>query len=437
MEETMNGLAILWQTIWLIFVFIQISKGKKNSILYVYLTFYLFFTFPLIQDLLYGKPEYKEKIGLQLASRSETTSVLYAVYTSVVPIIWFVFFKLKSTDKLESTKLDFFKFEKFKPVLYLLLIAPLFLVLLSPDPGVYWKYGAVVTELFNEESSDYHVKIHLFSILSIISSVLLFLMNRKHNMMYLIYVLMPWVVLAMWLQGKRAIVAIFILMLGLTAIQKGLLKGWKIPLFGIVSALILVLFSSFYQENVRASHVNESPQVSYTNSRIDFGRDSVTKLAIYSELNKDEKQILEYRGQSLLFYLTMYVPRSMWESKPWPYPVYVTTALFKNAFSVQYLGWTVTTSWLEEAIANFGWFGMLLGPLGIGVICRTGDKSHNNIIRVLTVLIGSLLLVLPLNSFFPIFAIWIGLILLSRRRQPKAENENIAMKNNLVKVVRM
>ena len=78
-----------------------------------------------------------------------------------------------------------------------------------------------------------------------------------------------------------------------------------------------------------------------TNMRVDYGRDDVTKMAIYAELYPDELEILEYPFQSFLFTATMYVPREWWSDKPWPYAVYATSALIQ--IPSQYVGWGMTT----------------------------------------------------------------------------------------------
>jgi hypothetical protein len=108
----------------------------------------------------------------------------------------------------------------------------------------------------------------------------------------------------------------------------------------------------------------------------------------------------------------MYVPRALWPEKPYPYAVYFTSALF--LIPPQSLGWGMTTSWLEEAIANFSWFGFLLGPLVPALICRIGDSRQNVIAGSLTILVSSLFLAVQLAAFAPLFILWIASVLLSR-----------------------
>ena len=104
----------------------------------------------------------------------------------------------------------------------------------------------------------------------------------------------------------------------------------------------------------------------------------------------------------------MYVPRELWSDKPWPYAVYATSALMQ--IPIQYVGWSMTTGILDETIANVGWLGFLLGPLIISWIVRIGDRNQTTIIQLLTILVGSLMLVLQISAFTPIFLLWIILV---------------------------
>jgi hypothetical protein len=153
--------------------------------------------------------------------------------------------------------------------------------------------------------------------------------------------------------------------------------------------------------------------------RIDFGRDNGIRLAIFSELNPEYLQILEYRGQSVLFNLTFFVPRSVWPDKPWPYSVYSTAAVFN--LRPDYLGWGVTTSWLEEAIANFSWLGFLLGPLLITLVARIGDSTGEPVVSFLTKLVVSLLLTVQLAAWIYLALLWVGALL--RAQFIKRRNE--------------
>ena len=127
--------------------------------------------------------------------------------------------------------------------------------------------------------------------------------------------------------------------------------------------------------------------------------------------------------QSLLFDATMLVPRTWWPDKPWPYAVYATAASFR--LPVRFLGWGVTTSWLEEAVANMGWGGLIAGPLLIAWICRIGESTQDTIVRLLTILVSSMLLAVQAVAFVPVILIWGAAIFQAWRLRTQVPRERI------------
>ncbi len=301
------------------------------------------------------------------------------------------------------------------PILYLLLFIPIIAVLFSPNPIVYLKYGAAAKGLFINESESYHFIVNLSVNISILSIICL-LIFRKDKIIRYIILLSPIMFLCIWINGKRAIVAFLAVAIGYILWQKGYLRGIKFYISIIFAVIIFTLFTSFYQFNLRYESlgINNFFDI-YENFRVDFGRDDVTKFTIYTTLYPEKGKILEYIGQSFLFDITMYIPREFWTDKPWPYAVYMTAAIV--GVPPDYIGWGMTTSILEEAISNFSWFGMLVGPLLISFICRLGESCDHELIYLLTVLIASLFLVLQLAAFAHMVFLWIILLLIFRRKK--------------------
>ena len=130
--------------------------------------------------------------------------------------------------------------------------------------------------------------------------------------------------LALWLNGKRAIIVIATVWIGYALWRRR--RRQAIPLLvatgGIVAVLVVALLG--YQWVVRGIAVGE--RESYANIRVDYGRDLVLKQALLSEVEASREPVLDYRGQSLVFYGTLFVPRdAMWPDKPWPFAVCQTS----------------------------------------------------------------------------------------------------------------
>jgi hypothetical protein len=161
--------------------------------------------------------------------------------------------------------------------------------------------------------------------------------------------------------------------------------------------------------------------------RVDYGRDNNLKAAIFCELaDAGDVQILDFRGQSMLFYLTMYVPRRLWPEKPWPYAVYMT-AYSLHTRPVD-LGWGLTTSFLDEAVANFGWAGLVIGPLTFTLLLRICDLSPDPLVKVIGVLVACLLMTVQFVAFAPLAIAWFLYLGWSRHILGRASKKTVALR---------
>ena len=274
---------------------------------------------------------------------------------------------------------------------------------------MYTQYGRAVQGFPTPESEAYHAFINGATFLSAISYFFLLLESRKRQSIFVVMFATPFLLNSVWMNGKRAIVALIVVLVVYTLWKKNVLRLMNLLLVSVVCTGMMLVFSSLYQQAFRYDmlQIDDWDQV-YHNMRVDMGRDDVTKMAIYAELYPDKLEILDYPFQSFLFTATMYVPREWWSDKPWPYAVYATSALLQ--IPSQYVGWSMTTGILDETIANVGWLGLLLGPLIISWIARMGDRNQTTIIQLLTVIVGSLMLVLQIAAFISIFLLWLVLV---------------------------
>ncbi|RDI41659.1 hypothetical protein [Falsibacillus pallidus] len=423
MVDILNFLTFTWLTIWFVFSIVKLVKRTFYSILFAIIVLYVFFAIPIALDLFIGKPFYRYYPGFELSKNDDLVSIIYCFYISFIPIIWWLTGKPKKYSRDLIKKVDYQLFKPFRPLFVILLISPLIALIFAPNPLFYTHYGAIlVGEFISEEIRSYHSIISLITFISVVSGCALLLLRDKLKLSNVLIIL-PWLIFSVWLNGKRAIVAVVVLMLGYALWHNGLLKSWRLLVSIMIAVIFIVGYSSLYQQNLR---YDNGPSLSfkqkYENIRVDYGRDDVTKMTIYSEIHPDRMEILEYRGQSILYNLLMYIPRKWWPEKPWPYAVYFTSAML--SMPPQYIGWGMTTSWLEEAIANFSWFGFLIGPLFISLLCRIGDSTRDPIISALTVLVVTLFLVVQLAAFAPLFILWILLIFWSsikNRRKNKSK----------------
>jgi hypothetical protein len=221
-----------------------------------------------------------------------------------------------------------------------------------------------------------------------------------------------------WINGKRNyLFLLLILSIGTLALR----QRWKLRRLVVVGGLAAVgyaFFSNWYQATYRSTFLSEAALSDAL--RLDIGRDTDIRLAIASEVHPTLPPILEYRCQGLLYNALFFVPRKYWEGKPRPYYHYATRRAIGGGY-LPLLTWGLTTSWLGEAIANFGWLGMLLGPVTLALFCQIGDRCRDTIVSLLTALNGALLLEVHMSAFLPLLIIWLALVFTRRPRRRLAQ----------------
>ena len=404
----LNVVAFLWITICLVRVLLGTTclKGDISSNDIALIIFWVFYTVPLVVLATYDNgPNYFAPM-LSVATRSTETAWLQALFLMFVASVLTLTRKPYAYKNFELALVGSRnKYVTYmQSIVFLLLFSCIYLVINSPEPSVYLEYGffsrAQTRHLVSHDMAIRHSLITTFATLCIIcSGALLLAQASRKNIFALFFTYIPVVGLASWFNGKRNAVAIgvFFVLLAV-ALKKNLSTGLK----AFLSILLLSIFgcySSWYQSRRGLLGVNTVE--SYLGN---YGRDHCLRLAIFTELNGDN--ILEYRGQSFLFDLLMFIPRSSWPDKPWPYATYFTSKAFDNKDLYVY-GWQFTTGIFDECIANFGWAGLFIGPLIVLCLCRINDKEPRLVVRVGGYLVIALLLIVHLPAFYPIFFIWL------------------------------
>lgn len=436
MVEVLKLLAFVWLAYWALRSSLWISKGRKYPVLFVILVHFLFSGIPIIRNLIFGYPVYSNKPNFSLATQDTTTNIIYYLYISfAVLVFWYVGKddrkRAGSTPLTGKKGLDRLRKNRFagliKPIPYILLVLPVVSLAFAPEPSIYLEYGAVLTSeelaytghtsvfsLF-QDPDRYHSLIGTLTNLSLIGAIWIIATIRRINVSSLLLVAV-FLGSSIWLKGKRNIVAIAVFLVTYVLWYRGTLKGKRLFVAFAVAAAMIGIYSFLYQISLRDALLMGKNEM-YENISIDYGRDHVIKFTIFSELNRETYPVLEYRGQSLLFNLVFLVPRELWPDKPWPYSVYFTSAVY-SIQPARYIGWGYTTSLLGEAISNFSWAGLLIGPLAIALFCRLGE-AENPLSNSLTALLASLLLAVSASPFLPLFYLWGVLVLWSHTLKNK------------------
>ena len=406
---------LVWLTCALIISLRRIAAGDRSTILVVFLVFYAFFALPLFYDLVLGSPSYLDEPGFVYAERDVAVGVIYCLFIALVPIVWSGFLRTDKTRHFRSEE-ALRKLRRLRLPLVFVLFIPIVLIWWAPDPALYLTYAVAVTENLGKTLTDisqFHSYVMASSFVAAIAGAGL-VAGAKRPWRCLMLVT-PFVAAAVWLNGKRAVLAVAVVMMMTGLWLSGRLRGRKILIAAAASVLLIACFSYWYQLSVRdiGPSIGANSGI-YENFRVDYSRDSRVKMAIFAELHPSTMSILEFRGQSFLFYVTAYIPRSIWPGKPLTYACYFTSAMVGS--SAQDWGWGMTTSIFDEAIANGSWFGLLAATLIIGFLCRIGDSCSDVLVFLLTAIVASLLLTVELVAFAPLFLIWAVMIIRAKVR---------------------
>ncbi|HVV87026.1 MAG TPA: hypothetical protein VHE35_28500 [Kofleriaceae bacterium] len=402
---------LVWLLGWAARALIRIAQGDTRTVLVVQIVFVLFCGGPMVLDLTYGPPEYSYQWGFIVSQYDRTTNLIYLGYLTVIPVLLELFGgRRPAGGVVEPIVLELRPWPRAIAWGAMLLLPAS--LLLAPDPSAYLTYASALREPTAQGSVLYYLVIAAVAVLAIIGSVLVLAARGTRAIERVLAA--PLLALALWTHGKRSSVALAALLLLYLLWMRGILRGTRFIGVALALGVGLATFSYLYQTRIRDVRTEDldlrSKQAStfYVNMRIDYGRDAVIKEDIYAELHPDRLKILDYRGESLVFYSLFFVPRSMWPGKPYPYAVYVTAAMMRAP--LRDYRWGVTTSVLDEAIANFGWIGMLVGPLIPARVCAVGDRRRSPFVAILTVTIASLLIVLHAVAFIPLILLWILLV---------------------------
>lgn len=399
----------------------RLFAGRAHPVLPVLVLHGLVTGAPILANYLIGFPSLALFPRFVLARSDPPTQMAFAgymVFTSVV--LWSLCGQKRSADPLRGDITEGGRTVELSAgvrnlMQYAALVgmsAPVIGVIMAPHPAMYLDYGTVaLTSNLTPDVTGYHQFLALLCTLAVLSGALWLLVTPRITATALLFVA-PFMATSIWLHGKRTLLVLAVVCVGAALWQRGYVKGGQAVATAVLSALAIIGFSVYYQGAVRGptTTANISP---YENIRIDYGRDHQIEMAIFAYLHPDEMKILEHPGQTIFYYATLPIPRSLWPDKPFTYAQYFTGALFDTDPGA--LGWGMTTSWLGESVSNLGLLGFVAGPLLLAWICRLGAK-RGPLTRLVTSIFACLLLMLEVTAFLPIAILWTAIVVWDRPR---------------------
>ncbi|HBI93265.1 MAG TPA: hypothetical protein DDY58_13085 [Terrisporobacter glycolicus] len=396
------------------------SKRSNKSIYFIYLVFWFIYVLPLMCDLIIGKPNYGARFnGFRLSYDDEYTRFFYATYILVVQFIMLIvgnkkYVIIKSKVKYKNDRLKEIKNTEYKDnriienILLFFSILTVLLVIIFPVSkyillDMSWRDSGKIIEGLN-----YYSTIERFSYISIVSCIIC-LFNKKYSMLLKVVLL---IVLYMTIcsESKRSIIFFAgVILIAYMIYNTEYKKRKNIYLLAYLGVIAAIMYSVYIKLEFRG-YVNSSQL--YTTMRIDFGRDDTVKLVIYSLLNPNKMKILDYPGQSIICQIGTIFPLQLLGVKSIGYNAFLTAALIGQPVE-RSINW-MTTSILDETIANYGFWGFWIAPVIIGLMARVTDKLTREMIPI-TIGAIVLLLMYPISYIMWYLQFWLILMLIAQK----------------------
>ena len=412
MVDIIKTIAVILGIYFLVIDLKRYIGGNRNIIVFLQCVCFFFYYIPMICDLVYSRPNYESwSWGFIKSHKDPTTEIIYCVVISYITYMFHYFQKKHTVSnlfddlKMNSSKISF---------LLLFLLSIIIIYVIMQIDGESLKSILTYNMRHQRRENDTIVKNIAFAIIGL-ALVYICIEPKVRVLILKIIYMFPILTFACLLNGKRTSVFMCVVGLLMILIVKHVIKK-KVTLILIVgiSLSLLAIYVSFYNDSV----TEEAD--AYLSYRINYGRDDTLKMTIYSELYDDG--ILEYRGQTLLYYLTFYIPRNVWNTKPYPYATYLTAYLC-NLGEVRNLGWNMTTSIFDEFLSNFGWLGLLLVPFIINKCIKGIMKRNKGILGMSIVFLGLLdvvmLIAVQASAFLILYLLLILLIIVYDRKEKK------------------
>ena len=371
-------------------------KGKVNAAVILYPIFFIFYSIHLFLDVLYGVPIYPKKFhSFYLATQNLETVIIYLLYVVSVIAVFTYLQKKRKYILVEGRKRQSLIFLVIKSLFLLLAIYLSLYFVSSPNPLDYLVYGdiRIVT---NPEAKTYYSKVAFFSMIS--GFIILVLRasdgsgcSKRKRIVYIFILLLD-----IYLNNKRLVFS-FIPLFYLLEVFFSEKK--KIPALKFAISMVLMAVAYYsYANFIKLSTMVVNNDLIYFYLRHELGRDDTMQFAIYQTI-VNGREIMEYRGQSFIATILNYFPRDFYSNKPYPYSQYFTNNLLYGRIGAGLLGWSVTTSILDEFVANFHFLGLPLSLVFIAYFIQYIDNQAKINIKLFFMFLFVLLVMLHTSPY--------------------------------------
>lgn len=389
------------------------SLKKFHTIIPIIVVFDLVMIIPTILELIWGGPKIPYQT-LALAMYDENTNILFCIFLIFVQCLFSI--EIKRLKRIDSNTLTndsytidgnivYDKSLKYKNILllfsYITPVVVIISILVSPDPSYFFNLFSDPTNIMNNYIQFYDIKYMGFLVYALLLSVAILKWYDNDDKLLGRLIRIFYVLLIMISIHKRTFMMIAI---GLCLIID-IVKGKKIKKIIFWYTLYIVIAAYYFVYYAYGSGKASNNDDWYYEFNEYFFRSMHMKFAIYASLNPSTIHILDYPGQSILFDLFYFIPRSLWPTKPWPYIYYFISGVMGYS-SYQFVSWQMPPSYYPEFVSNFGILGLFISViftvwisrfldkrslvckvLGTALICLLEVYYYDNALKVLAIIV--------------------------------------------------
>ncbi|MGF3213660.1 O-antigen polymerase [Facklamia sp. P12945] len=392
-------------------------KNKLNIVYIILLLFQIIFVFPILLELILGVQDYSYKSpGFQKALTDITTNIIYSIFTIIIVVILYLMGNKRETTRFSISDIrETLSNLKIRREFYLLSVVlmfiPLIFALFSPSPEKYFtEYAHFQRFAFMATDSElwYHQNfMRIGGFISLIFILITKLFSKEtafNNFLIILATIITGI-----LNGKRTLFALIVFAILSVDILKA--PRGRFPIKKVVSGSLFILIFFLAYAFIIDKHTANVTTID--NLRLYFFRDVDVKFSIYALLNPKEYKMFDYWGQSYLYNILFYIPRSFWPNKPYPYDIYVTaSALGYSPGTI--ISWNFQTSLFGEAISNLGWLGIPFSLFLLNKFIKISEQTKNPIIIVLCIFIIMFSYMNHFGAYRNYLIVWILLVLTTK-----------------------
>lgn len=364
-------------TIIIFFLITRILKGNYNLFYIIIILVYIMQVLPIFVSL-FGSLEKMEILYpyMYLALTDDKVAIVYNLFiTLFILVLLWNSNKKKIEINLDNNVLN--KLSKVKYIIFICLLCLLFAIMLAPDPSIYLKFSYFYTNHVDvlDDIYLYHINIinNIISVLFVLT-ILYYCSNDKKSPIF-IYMIVFFI---SWLNGKRTLLTfILITMLVIDFIKsnKDKRKIKKVIYKSIFYMIILIIYFNVYNNITQKTSFADA----YLYYSTYFSRMCNVKVSIYDKIYSNK--MISYWGESVLYDILFFIPRNLWENKPYPFYRYFTSYVFTGEYNNFIKSSNFQTNIISEYVSNFGILGgFIFSLIFISTIVKISEESKNNII---------------------------------------------------------